>query len=29
MDPEAITTRITLTGMREAALRRKAEKASA
>jgi acetolactate synthase-1/2/3 large subunit len=29
MDPEAITTRITLSGMREAALRRKAEKTSA
>ena len=29
MDPEAITTRITLTGMREGALRRKGEKASA
>ena len=29
MDPEAITTRITLTGMREAALKRKAEKANA
>lgn len=28
MDPEAITTRVTLTGMREAALRRKAEKAT-
>ena len=29
MDPEAITTRITLTGMREAALKRNAEKAGA
>jgi acetolactate synthase-1/2/3 large subunit len=29
MDPESITTRITLTGMREGALRRKAEKANA